>query len=161
VTAERIMVPTSAKGKSAKARVRIAVPVGADVIERLRPLVKGRKGQEPLLMRWVHRQVGPAEWERVERAPWAAAALMQRGWRKALVIAGVPHVEAYALRHSSIVRQLSEGLPVRVVAGLHDTSTQMIEKHYSAHILDLADELARRAITPLVVSTRPPVALLR
>lgn len=156
--AERIMVPASAKDKGSKARARIAVPVGSDVIERLRPLIAGRSGREPFLMRWVHEQVSPTKWTRVSRAPWATASHMQRGWRKALRIAGVPHVEAYALRHSSIVRQLREGLPVRVVAGLHDTSTAMIEKHYSAHILDMADELARRAITPLASASPPELA---
>ena len=98
------------------------------------------------------------EWERVERAPWTLAVLMQRGWPKALALTGVPYVEAYALRHSSIVRQMREGLPVRVVAGLHDTSTAMIERHYSAHILDMADELARRAITPLVSASPSEIA---
>jgi integrase len=150
VEAERILVPASAKGKGPKARARIAVPVGADVIGKLMPLIKGRAAGERLLMRRVHRQVIATTWEPGERVPWSAASHMQRGWRKTLKAAGVPHVEAYALRHSSIVRQLREGLPVRVVAGLHDTSTAMIERHYSAHILDMADELARRAITPLV-----------
>jgi integrase len=155
--AERIMVPASGKGKGSKGRLRIAVPVGGDVIERLKPLIEGRAGHEPLLMRWVRRQVSPTTWECVARAPWDTSSHMQRGWRKALKIAGVSHVEAYALRHSSIVRMLREGLPVRVVAGLHDTSTAMIEKHYSAYILDMADELARRAVITL---TRTPPALL-
>ena len=158
--AARIMVPASAKGRGAKARARIAVPVGVDVIERFAPSDRGQAQAEPLLMRWIHRQVGPMEWERVERAPWTTAALMQRGWRRALALAEMPYVEAYALRHSSIVRQLREGLPVRVVAGLHDTSTGMVERHYSAHILDMADELARRAITPLVGREPAPGALL-
>ena len=70
--------------------------------------------------------------------------------RRRLAAAGVPHVEPYALRHSSIVRGLRSGVPVRIVAALHDTSTAMIEKHYSAFILDAADELARRAVVPLV-----------
>ena len=158
--AARIMVPVSSKGRGAKARTRIAVPVGADVVQRLRPLIEGRRSTEPLLMRWIRRQVGPIEWARVERASWATAALMQRGWHRALTLARLPRLAPYALRHSSIVRQLREGLPVRVVAGLHDTSTAMIERHYSAYILDMADELARRAITPLV-STSPPEATTR
>jgi site-specific recombinase XerD len=83
---------------------------------------------------------------------------MFKGWVRALAAAGVEYVEPYALRHSSIVRMLREGLPVRVVASLHDTSTAMIEKHYSAHILDMADELARRAVIPL--TSAPPPTLL-
>jgi hypothetical protein len=44
----------------------------------------------------------------------------------------------YALRHSSIVRGLKANLPIRLVAALHDTSVEMIEKHYSAFIVDAA-----------------------
>jgi len=51
----------------------------------------------------------------------------------------------YALRHSSIVRALGAGLPIRLVAALHDTSVEMIEKHYAAFIVDATEELARRA----------------
>jgi hypothetical protein len=56
----------------------------------------------------------------------------------------------YAFRHSSIVRGLRAGLPVRLVAVLHDTSSAMIEKHYSAYIIDAMDELAARAVVPLI-----------
>jgi integrase len=148
--AGRAMVPASAKGKGTKQRRYSAVPLGPDAVERLKGLTVGRCGHEPLLLRWISRQIGPVEWERVKRAPWSNASEMTRGWRKALTAAGVAHVEPYALRHSSIVRALRSGVPVRVVAALHDTSTAMIEKHYSAFILDAADELARRAIVPLV-----------
>ena len=43
-------------------------------------------------------------------------------------------VTIYALRHTSIVRQLLGGVPTRVVAAGHDTSVAMIERHYSTHI---------------------------
>jgi len=62
----------------------------------------------------------------------------------------------YALRHSSIVRGLRAGLPIRLVAALHDTSVEMIEKHYSAFIVDAMDELAAKAIVPL---TSPPIII--
>lgn len=76
--AGRVMVPTSAKGKGTKQRRYSAVPVGADVIEQLRRLTIGRSGHEPLLMRWISRQIGPVEWERVRRAPWSNASEMLR-----------------------------------------------------------------------------------
>ncbi len=82
---------------------------------------------------------------------------MQRPWRKTLESAGVPYVKPYALRHSSIVRMLRKGIPVRIVAGLHDTSVAMIEKHYSAYILDMADELARQAIVSLTTAAPTPL----
>ena len=59
----------------------------------------------------------------------------------------------YALRHSSIVRGIRAGLPIRQVASGHDTSVVMIERHYSAFIVSALDELARRAIVPLLPPT--------
>lgn len=47
----------------------------------------------------------------------------------------------HALRHSSIVRQILRGAPVRVVA-----SVAMIERNYSAFISDLTDGLTRAAV---------------
>ena len=58
----------------------------------------------------------------------------------------------YALRHSSIVRGLKAGLPVRLVAAMHDTSSTMIERHYSVYITDAMDELMAKAIVPLVTA---------
>jgi integrase len=155
--AGRVMVPASKKGKGVKQRRHSAVPLGPDAVERLKRLTIGRGGHEPLLTRWVSRQVGRGKWEHVDRSPWLHSSEMAHAWRKALAAAGVPHVEAYALRHSSIVRGLRSGVPVRIVAALHDTSTSMIEMFYSAHILDAADELARRAIVPL--TSEPPATL--
>ena len=62
----------------------------------------------------------------------------------------MPDVIPYALRHSSIVRGIKAGLPIRLVAALHDTSVAMIERHYSRWIVDGLDELAAGAVVPLV-----------
>jgi integrase len=149
VNGQRVMLPVSNKGKGKKVRSQVPVPIGRDVLDRLKPLLDGRSANEILLERWVHRQVSPTEWVRVERSPWEAASLMQRGWRRALAATGLGVIEPYALRHSSIVRQLREGLPTRLVAALHDTSVTMIERNYAFYIADALDELARRAIVPL------------
>ena len=52
----------------------------------------------------------------------------------------------YALRHSSIVRQLLRGVPNRIIAATHDTSVAAIEKHYSKCIADHSDDLSRAAL---------------
>jgi integrase len=158
--ASRIMTPVSAKGRGRKQRSEIAVPVGADVIARLKPLLAGRAGHEPLLQHWVGvkgfgHAMGP-----VRREAWRAANQMQKGWRTALAAASLPYIEPYALRHSSIVRGLRSGVPIRIVAALHDTSSSMIEKHYSAFILDAADELARRAVVSLVSPPASPLLVV-
>jgi integrase len=154
---ERIMVPVSFKGRGVKQRQHVPVAVYSDVMARLKPLLAGRAGHEGLLQHWVGvkgfgHAAGP-----VRREPWRSANQMFKGWVRAVAAAGVEYVEPYALRHSSVVRMLRAGLPVRIVAAAHDTSSQMIERHYAQFILDAADELARRALTPLVSS--PPRAL--
>jgi site-specific recombinase XerD len=76
---------------------------------------------------------------------------LTRPWAKIVKRAGLSEtVVPYALRHSSIVRGLRAGLPVRLVAALHDTSIVQIERHYAVYISDALDELAARAVVPLV-----------
>jgi integrase len=59
-------------------------------------------------------------------------------------------VTPYALRHTSIVRQLLANVPIRVVASHHDTSVPMIEKSYSRHITgDPSDAITRKAMLDL------------
>ena len=55
-----------------------------------------------------------------------------------------PDVTMYALRHSSIVRMLKVNVPIRLVASLHNTSTKMIEKHYSKYITEHSDDISRQ-----------------
>jgi len=153
----RVMVPESFKGnKQGAAYIRVAV--GADTLAILAPAVAGRPAGAPLLERWRYVQVKKAErrnacqvWERGDRGPWMSASEMLRPWRTACDAAGLPaSTIRYALRHSSIVRGLRAGLPIRLVAALHDTSVAMIERHYSRWITEGLDELAARAVVPLV-----------
>lgn len=141
----RILVPGSRKGRSLRAKPPATVPVAADVIARLEPALSGRSNDEPLLMRWVYRQVGAFEWERDHRRAWGTASETDRLWKEVVAAAELPAGSVmYALRHSSIVRGLATGLPIRLVAALHDTSVTMIEAHYSAYITEATDEIARR-----------------
>ena len=146
----RIMVPGSKKGRAARAKAPVAVPLAADTILRLQPALEGRDELEPLLLRWAYRNVGPFKWEKDSRRPWGPAYEIDKPWSATIAKAEVsPDTVMYALRHSSIVRGLRAGLPVRLVAALHDTSSEMIEAHYSAHIIDATEELARRAALSL------------
>lgn len=153
----RVMVPESYKGRR-DAAAYVRVQVGTDTLAILAPAIMGRPATAPLLERWRHVQVKTAErrnatqvWERGERGPWATASEMARSWSRACRDAGLPPTTIpYALRHSSIVRGLRVGLPIRLVAALHDTSVAMIERHYSRWITEGLDELAARAVVPLV-----------
>lgn len=163
IAQSRLMVPTSRKGRSKGKNTHIAARIGPDIVELLRPTAAGRKASEPLLERWWHRQRG-GQWVRDRRGPWVDPAKLHPHWIKIIERAGLPKgTVPYALRHSSIVRMLRAGLPTRVVAQVHDTSTPMIEKHYSGAISDMMDDVIAKAIVPLlqvrggekVVSLRP------
>jgi hypothetical protein len=87
-----------------------------------------------------------------------SVAEMTRPWRAALTAAGLPGgLVPYCLRHSSIVRGLRAGLPVRLVAAVHDTSAAMIERHYGAFIVDATEDLLRRAVVPLAPAALPVI----
>lgn len=147
VAAKRLMMPGSKKGRAARARPPVAVPLADDVAARLVPAIADRNLDEPLLFRWAYRSVGPFKWEKDHRRAWGAAYEVENYWSAVVDRAELPGgTIMYAFRHSSIVRQLRAGLPIRLVASLHDTSTEMIEKHYSAFIVDMTEDLARRAV---------------
>jgi integrase len=146
----RLLVPVSRKGQGGK-NGATAVPVGKDVIDALLPAVIGRRNDAPLLERWWHSpRPGSVEWQRDRRGAWQASSRMSRPWSAIRQRAGMPEVIPYALRHSSIVRGIRANLPIRLVAALHDTSVQMIERHYGKWIVDDLNDLAARAVVPLV-----------
>jgi integrase len=139
----RLMMPVSRKGKGQKAVAHRPVPISEALAGKLAKVVKLRKRDDVLL----HRGGG---------TPWTE---VNMPWHFASAIAGVKFnttekVTMYALRHTSIVRQLLAGVPIAVVARLHDTGAAMIEKHYSEHIANISDSLARATLpaTPKIVS---------
>jgi hypothetical protein len=78
-----------------------------------------------------------------------AAGEYGRAWRSIDERAGLPAATPYSMRHAAIVRALRRGLPVQLVARLFDTSAVMIQKNYSASIVDALGELAERMAIPL------------
>jgi integrase len=135
--APRLMVPTSRKGRRRKTERR-PLPIPPALAMALRQAAAGRSGNAPLLLR-------------ADGSRWPALDLIQ--FRRAAKLAGLgPDVTPYALRHSSIVRQLVAGVPLRLVAASHDTSTAIIERNYSRHIIgDPSDALTRRAMLDLAM----------
>jgi integrase len=156
----RLMIPVSRKGRGVKQATHIGVRVGDDVLAALKKATTGRRGSEPLFLRPHWRQVAVSRWEKADRGPWFAAAELTRPWAAIVAMAGLAAATIpYSLRHSSIVRGLRAGLPVRLVAALHDTSSAMIERHYAAFIVDAMDELAARAVVPLTTEPTTIVQL--
>lgn len=158
----RLMVPVSRKGRGGKSG-GTPVPVGMDVLDALLPATTGRPSDAPLLERWRHVQKAGAigQWERAGRGPWNAPSELARPWQEIRDRAKMPDAIPYALRHSSIVRGIRANLPIRLVAALHDTSTPMIERHYGRWIADGLEELAARAVVPLVPQDGGKVVRMR
>jgi integrase len=129
--APRLMVPGSHKGKRRRSE-RKPLPIPAALAGALQQHAAGRV-DGPLLLR-----SDGSVWSKIDLIP----------FRRAAAAAGLESsVTPYALRHSSIVRQLLAGVPTRVTASFHDTSVPMIEKTYSRHIVgDPSDAITRRAL---------------
>jgi integrase len=130
----RLTMPSSKKGRGRKIS-RKPVAITASLAGKLSAASVGRAPTEPLVLRSDGR-------------PWQATDKSDhiKLFAKAATRAGLTGITIYALRHSSVVRGILHGLPLRVVASAHDTSVVMIERTYSAHISDFADTLSRRAL---------------
>jgi len=158
VAQKRLMVPASRKGRGVKASSHVAIRVGDDVLTALATAAAGRKGYETFFLRPHWRKAAVGRWEKAERGSWVSTDELTRVWPAIVARAGLAAgTVPYSLRHSSIVRGLRAGLPVRLVAALHDTSSAMVERHYAAFVVDAMDELAARAIVPL--TTAPPTMM--
>ena len=145
-TAPRLMMPSSRKGRGRKIERR-PVPIPPSLAAKLRGASNGRAADAPLLLK----QDGGC-WRKGDHAkPFLAIALRF----------DPTNVTFYALRHSSIVRELLAHIPVRVVAAKHDTSVAMIERTYSKHISDHTDALTCRALLDLAADHGPKVVALR
>ena len=148
----RLMMPSSRKGKNRQSRTCYAVPMDIDDMRRILPAIDGRDENEPLLLRWSHRRTGgPGNWTKDKRQAWRRADEIDELWAKTVALAGIPaDTVMYALRHSSIVRDLKKNVPVSVVAAMHDTSVGMIEKHYAAFIIDMTEDMVRKTRASVV-----------
>jgi integrase len=158
----RLLIPVSRKGRGGAKAHSITVPVGLDIVAALAPIAARRPKDAPLLERWRHVQKpGGVEWRKDRRGAWQSSAEIVRPWQAIRERAGLPEAVAYALRHSSIVRGLRANLPIRLVAALHDTSSAMIERHYSRWVTQGLEEMARDAIVPLILDDGDNVVRLR
>ncbi|PSO25117.1 site-specific integrase [Bradyrhizobium sp. MOS002] len=137
-TKPRLRMPRSAKGgsknRAARKNERISVPITPALAAKLKQAASGRAADAPLLLQGNGLPWGGSDDYRQDVA----------GIVNALKLDA--RATLYALRHSSIVRALLRGLPIRLVAASHDTSSAEIERTYSKHITDHSDEIARAAL---------------
>jgi hypothetical protein len=137
---------SDARNTAARAKSHYPVPISADLAERL--AAPDRPANAPLVTR-----PNGKPWQRTNHAYPFRLVAKACGQDPA-------EVTMYALRHSSIVRQLLAGVPVRIVAAGHDTSVAMIERNYSRYITDHADALVRSAMLNLAPRDQPKLAVV-
>jgi integrase len=134
----RLLMPTSYKGRGEKQRQQVPVPITASLAALLDELRRDRPRDATLLLKG-----DSTRWLATNRSEqWTI-------FREVAERAGFDpdEITSYCLRHSSICRMLLKGVPVSVVARLHDTSSDEIEAHYAAYILDVAgDALSRKGL---------------
>jgi integrase len=147
--APRLMMPTSRKGRGVKSVRHRPVPIPKALAVKLRTLTTDRPASAPLLLK-----PSGAAWRKSDHSRLFARAAKAAGQDP-------EQVTMYALRHSSIVRQLLAGVPIRIVAVNHDTSIAMLERTYSRHIGDHADALARSALLDTTAAAAGNVVPLR
>jgi integrase len=144
----RLMMPSSRKGRGQKKITRVPVPIPSRLAEKLKNTSKNKATDAPLLTK-----PSGDRWKQSDHS---------RLFRRVVLQAALDpsKVTFYALRHSSIARDLLANVPVRIVATKHDTSIPMIERNYSKYIADHADVLSRRAMLDPNTRTRDNVISL-
>jgi len=137
----KLLMPKSAKGggrnRSQKRNERYSVPITVQLAAKLRASAAGRAEHAPLLTQCDGSAWGDDPAQRYHRH--IDKIVVEIRLDPAVVT-------IYALRHSSIVRMLLQNVPIRLVASLHNTSVNMIERTYSKHIVEHSDDISRKAL---------------
>ncbi|MGY8665734.1 site-specific integrase [Bradyrhizobium sp. UFLA05-109] len=159
-TSPKLMMPKSSKGGGAKAKEkrveRFPLPITPALAARLAKHAEGRKPNDRLLLQSNGKPWGRIDPKDPSRDAIGVADDYGDDFREVVKASGLDpdEVTMYALRHSSIVRQLMKGTPPRVVAANHDTSVVEIERTYSKYITDHTDAITRATL--LDHETTPP-----
>jgi integrase len=137
--APKIMMWCSAKGRDRDPEQR-ALPISPKLAKmlRTRAMARGKNGQ-PLF-------------DRIWNVSLRFRAVLER---LGLDLSLSP----YVLRHTSIIRQIRSGTPMRIIAYVHDTSTYEIEKTYARYLGSASDD-ARRGLLDDVMPTADNVVQL-
>jgi integrase len=144
---DRLLMPTSKKGRGEKIIKHTAVPIPRGLAAAFADAARGRPADGPLLLHpdgdaWGHS---------------GSTYRQLKLFRQAVAAAGLDpdRVTPYALRHSDIIRQLRRGTPIALVASAHDTSPAIIMRNYAAYIVHRDDDLLRAGMLDTSAPARP------
>ena len=150
VQKNRLLMPSSRKGKGRKRTERRAVPIPESLALKLKAAAKGRSPDASLLLK-------------DGGEPWGKSNLREPFQEIARRVGLDPDVATpYCLRHSWIASRLVRGLPIKVIADAADTSPAMIQQTYGKFIpADHTDEMLRSAMVDLAAPPKDKVVPLR
>jgi integrase len=117
-----LTVRQSRKGRAGKNRPPQAIELGDGLANRLRVACADQLSTDPLL-----RKPSGEPWNRCDHTDRVRDAVAAVGLDPA-------KVSLYTLRHTHIMEQLREGVPILTVAQLHETSAEEIANHYAVHL---------------------------
>jgi integrase len=148
---DKVMIPRSRKGRNKRHSEREprSVPIPPSLAAKLRHMAAHRPAEAPLLLTATGKRWGKYD----HRWP------MHRTAERAGL--DPAKVTIYALRHSSIVRQLLKGVPVAIVSDHHDTSEPQIRSHYAKYISEHTDEITRAAMLDVTTPAADNVVPMR
>ena len=143
--APRLIMPSSKKGKNRNKNRSIdyrPLPISARLATALRQHAKGKRPDAPLFEKL-----------------WGLSMRLQPVIKR---LKFDDSITPYALRHSSIVRQLLRNVPIRIVASHHDTSVAGIERTCSRFITgDPSEALTRATLLDLTKPAASNVVALK
>jgi integrase len=142
----RLHMPTSLKGKGKRKVTHQPVAIPTGLARKLKAAAKGKPASALLL-------------PKADGSAWSEGD-HDRPTKKVAVATGLD-ITIYVLRHCSIVRALLAGVPIRIVAVSHDTSTEQIERTYSKHILHHSDAVSRQGLLAPPTADKDNVVTLR
>ncbi|MCS3497474.1 site-specific recombinase XerD [Bradyrhizobium japonicum] len=146
LAAPRLMMPSSRKGKNRKKNRSVEyrpLPISVRLAKALRQHANRKRLDAPLFDKM---------WDLSKRLKPVIERLRLDD----------DDITPYALRHSSIVRQLLRAVPIRLVAAHHDTSVAEIERTYSRFITgDPSEALTRATLLDLDKPARGNVVALK
>lgn len=128
----RLIMPVSRKGRGERKISHKPVPISVTLATRLRLAAKGKPKGALLLPK-----PDGAAWSKDDHSKLFARVAERLG---------LTGTSIYSLRHTMIVRSILRNITLRVIAAVVNSSVGELEKTYSAHIADFADEIARKSL---------------
>ncbi|MDI2076511.1 integrase [Bradyrhizobium japonicum] len=139
-TKPKLMMPKAGKGggrtRAERKHEHFSVPISVALAKRLKAAAAGRDDDAPLLLRTDDQDWGDRPSQNYRDDVREIFTAMGEDASK---------MTLYCLRHSSITRMILKRLPLKLIAGLHNTSISEVERTYAKFITETEIDAMTRA----------------